>query len=274
MHEYRRYEYAGGITLNSTVAPGLEPNLSFFKSDNRSVYDAISFLVRGEMGKRFDLIAHYTLASAKTWGATVGELSDYVNGVSDPRNPFGPGDYGPSGEDVRHRFVLAGELNLPWHVQFTTLAQFESGRPFTLGTGTDINGDGISGNDRAVVNGVKTTLDQFRGTPYQQVDLRVTKEFKFGETKSLRFFAEMFNLFNRSNPANNYVGDIAALPVPADQVAAGNVTSFCLNADCSSTRPITLKDVQRPAGAVGDFFGPGTTVGIPFAAQFGVRFSF
>lgn len=273
-HEYRRYEYAGGITLNSTVAPGLEPNLSFFKSDNRSAYEAISFLVRGEMGKRFDLIAHYTLASAKTWGATVGELSDYVNGVSDPRNPFGPGDYGPSGEDVRHRFVLAGELNLPWHVQATTLAQFESGRPFTLGTGTDINGDGISGNDRAVVNGVHTTLDQFRGTPYQQVDLRVTKEFKFGETKSLRFFAEMFNLFNRSNPANNYVGDIAALPVPADQVAAGNVTSFCLNADCSSTRPITLKDVQRPAGAVGDFFGPGTTVGIPFAAQFGVRFSF
>ncbi len=274
MHEYRRYEYAGGVTLNSPVAPGLEPNLSFFKSDNRSSYDAISFLVRGQVGRRFDLIAHYTLASAKTWGATVGELSDYVNGVTDVRNPFGPGDYGPSGEDVRHRFVLAGELNLPWKVQVTTLAQFESARPFTLGTGTDINGDGISGNDRAVINGVQTSLDQFRGTPYQQVDLRVTKEFKFGEEKQLRFFAEMFNLFNRSNPANNYVGDIAALSVPAAQVDAGNVTSFCLNADCSATRPITLKDVQKPAGAVGDFFGPGTTVGIPFAAQFGVRFSF
>lgn len=274
MHEYRRYEYAGGVTLNSPIAPGLEPNISLFKSDNRSVYDGVSFLVRGQMGKRFDLIAHYTLASAKTWGAVVGELSDYVNGVSDPRNPFGPGDYGPSGEDVRHRFVLAGELNLPWKIQVTTLAQFESARPFTLGTGTDINGDGISGDDRAVINGVQTTLDQFRGTPYQQVDLRVSKEFQFGERRSLRLFAEMFNLLNRSNPANNYVGDIAALPVPADQVDAGNVTSFCLNADCSQTRPITLADVRKPAGAVGDFFGPGTTVGIPFAAQFGLRFSF
>jgi hypothetical protein len=57
-------------------------------------------------------------------------------------------------------------------------------------------------------------------------------------------------------------------------VEAGNVTHFCLNADCSSQRPITLKDVRQPAGALGDFFGPGTTVGMPFAAQFGVRFSF
>jgi hypothetical protein len=35
-----------------------------------------------------------------------------------------------------------------------------------------------------------------------------------------------------------------------------------------------LNDLKVPAGALGDFFGPGTTVGIPFAAQFGFRFSF
>jgi hypothetical protein len=29
-----------------------------------------------------------------------------------------------------------------------------------------------------------------------------------------------------------------------------------------------------PAGGLGDFFGPGTTVGIPFAAQLGVRVNF
>jgi len=27
-----------------------------------------------------------------------------------PFNAFAPGDYGPSGEDVRHRFVLAGTV--------------------------------------------------------------------------------------------------------------------------------------------------------------------
>jgi hypothetical protein len=31
---------------------------------------------------------------------------------------------------------------------------------------------------------------------------------------------------------------------------------------------------ETPYGALGDFFGPGTTVGIPFAAQIGIRLSF
>ena len=35
-----------------------------------------------------------------------------------------------------------------------------------------------------------------------------------------------------------------------------------------------LLALRRPAGALGDFFGPGTTVGIPFAAQVGVRVIF
>jgi hypothetical protein len=54
-----------------------------------------------------------------------------------------------------------------------------------------------------------------------------------------------------------------------------NATAFCLNASCSLTQPITsLNQLRVPAGALGDFFGPGTTVGIPFAAQFGVRVEF
>jgi len=39
--------------------------------------------------------------------------------------------------------------------------------------------------------------------------------------------------------------------------------------------PITsLKQLEIPSGGLGDFFGPGTTVGIPFAAQLGVRVTF
>jgi hypothetical protein len=155
----------------------------------------------------------------------------------------------------------------------STLSQFESARPYTLTTTTDINGDGAL-DDRAVINGTQTTLDQFRGTPFAQVDVRVARNFKFGDRMSLKAFAEFFNLFNRTNPGNNYIGDIGALPVPAAEVAAGNVTHFCLNAACSSVRPFTLNDVRQPAGALGDFFGPGTTVGMPFAAQMGLRFNF
>jgi hypothetical protein len=70
------------------------------------------------------------------------------------------------------------------------------------------------------------------------------------------------------------------LPVPAAQMAPNaqgitNVTSVCTVADCSQATPVTsLKQLEIPEGGLGDFFGPGTTVGIPFAAQIGVRVTF
>src|SRR5262249_15973492 len=153
--------------------------------------------------------------------------------------------------------------HLPWAFDVSTLSQFESGRPYTLGTGVDINGDGVA-NDRAVVNGQQTTLDEFRGTPLAQVDLRVSRNFKLGEGASIRRVVEFSNPFNRTNPGNNFVADIGALPVPPGEVDAGNVTHLCLNADCTSLRPITsLNQLKVPGGALGDFFGPGTTVGMP-----------
>jgi hypothetical protein len=86
-------------------------------------------------------------------------------------------------------------------------------------------------------------------------------------------FVEFFNLFNRNNPGANYVTNLAALPNPVNNLS--NATAICLNAACSQTQPITsLNQLRVPAGALGDFFGPGTTVGIPFAAQLGLRFSF
>jgi Carboxypeptidase regulatory-like domain/TonB dependent receptor len=275
VHQYRRYEYIAQdpILAPNATLPATAPNISVFRTDNRSSYDGVSFAI-SHSSRKLDLTAHYTLANATTWGANVGELFDYVNGVTSVTNPFGPGDHGPSGEDVRHRFVVAGTLHLPGAFEVSTLSQFESGRPFTLGTGVDINGDGVA-NDRAVVNGRQTTLDQFRGTPFAQVDMRVSRNFKFGDRISLRPFVEFFNLLNRTNPGNNFVGDIAALPVPAGEVKAGNVTHLCLNADCSALQPITsLNQLKKPGGALGDFFGPGTTVGAPFAAQFGVKLTF
>jgi hypothetical protein len=267
VHQYRRYEYTPGFGI-----PVNAPAVSLFRTDNRSIYNGLAVQLQHSFSDRFELTANYVLAHATTWGATVGELFDYVNGVSDVRNPFGPGDHGPSGEDIRHRFVLIGVLQLPGKLELSTLSQFESARPFTMFTPADINGDGVA-QDRAVVNGVQTTLDQFRGKPFYQVDLRVSRNIALGERLTLRPFAEFFNLLNRQNPGNNFVPDISALPTPVNNLS--NATAFCLNATCTQTRPITsLNQLRLPAGALGDFFGPGTTVGIPFAAQLGIRLSF
>jgi hypothetical protein len=247
MHGYRAYPYR-------------EANV--FRSDNRSAYDALSWRVQGSVSRHANFTAHYTLSSARTWGCTVGELSDYVNGVCDPNNAFAPGDYGPSGEDVRHRFVLAGTFQVPGGFRLAALFQAESARPFTMTT---------PAGDRAVVNGVKTSLDEFRGSPYVQMDVRASRPISFGERWSLTPFAEFFNLFNRNNPGNNFIPDISALPTPVNDVR--NATALCPTPACHE--PITsLKQLRFPAGALGDFFGPGTTVGIPFAAQVGIKVAF
>ena len=137
----------------------------------------MSLHLQGNVSKRFNLVMNYTLSSAETWGCVLGELFDYVNGVCDPLHAFAKGDYGPSGENVTHRFVLAGTLHLWGGVELTTLSQAESARPFTMTTPVDVNGFGDAIDDRAVVNGVQTAMDQFRGTPYIQVDLRASRAF-------------------------------------------------------------------------------------------------
>ena len=279
VHSYRRYQYQAGYTLFSPLfAQDLStqqqnvPNVAVFRADNRSRYDALSVHLQADVS-RFTLVFNYVWSSAETWGCVLGELFDYVNGVCDPRHAFSKGDYGPSGEDVTHRAVLAGTLRLPKGFDLSLLSQAESARPFTMLTPVDVNGLGDAVDNRAVINGVQTSLDQFRGVPYLQTDVRITRPFHFHDRWQVSPFAEMFNLFNRNNPGANFVTNLAALPVPVNNLA--NATAFCLNADCSQTKPITsLNQLRSPAGALGDFFGPGTTVGIPFAAQIGVRVSF
>jgi hypothetical protein len=273
VHAYRSYSYTGGTNLFTPLLSRADPaqanfvpNLDVFKADNRSSYDGLSIRLQGNT-RPVNLIANYTLATAKTWGCVLGEIFDYVNGVCDPLRPFASGDYGPSGEDVRHRFVFAGTFHIPGGFELTTLVQAESARPFTITTADN--------KDRVSVNGIKTSLDQFRGTPYVQADLRVTRPFKIRERWAVMPFIEFFNLFNRNNPGANYVTSVGALPVPPAQAQSGNVTDICTNPACSTTQSITrLNQLAVPAGAFGDFFGPGTTVGIPFAAQLGVRLTF
>ena len=273
-HGYRGYSYTGGTNLFTPLLaptdPGqadFVPDINVFHSDNRSSYNAMMLHLQGNVTHRFNLVVNYTLSKAQTWGCVLGELFDYVNGVCDPLDPFRRGDYGPSGEDVRSRFVLAGTWYAPGGLELSTLTQAESARPFTI---TNADGSG-----RIAINNVPTALDQFRGTPYIQTDLRVSRPVTIGDRWSLIPFVELFNLFNRNNPGNNYVTNIATLPVPSDQAEAGNITDICANSDCTATQPIRNPSQLRvPGGGLGDFFGPGTTVGIPFAAQIGLRVTF
>ena len=263
-HGYRAYPYSTPVAA------------AVFRSDNRSSYNALMLGVHGNVARRFSLTAHYTLATAKTWGCLLGELFDYVNGVCNrtPLTGFGPGDYGPSGEDVRHRFVIAGTVHVPGGFEVTTITQAESARPFTI---TNATNDGrISIQFSGAAQAVPTSLDEFRGTPYIQADLRVSRPIKIGERWQINPFAEFFNLFNRNNPGANFAANIAQLPVatPDGITVTAICTDFPTCAPANQVPITTLKQLEIPSGGLGDFFGPGTTVGIPFVAQLGVRVTF
>ncbi len=260
------------------------PTATVFASDNRSSYNGLMLHLQGNM-RRFNLVANYTLSKAQTWGCVLGELFDYVDGVctaqSGPNvgklDAFGPGDYGPSGEDVRHRFVLAGIVHIPGGFELSTITQVESARPITITTADNSGRIWVGLNNGTPAY---TSLDEFRGTPYIQSDLRVTRPFKIGERWQINPFAEFFNIFNRNNPGANFAVNVSQLPVPSEQQASGIVSLICPGgspntcADANAVPITSLKQLEIPEGALGDFFGPGTTVGIPFAAQLGVRVTF
>lgn len=83
--------------------------------------------------KRLSLFGFYVLnfAKADTSGAT------YF-----PSNQFDPGaDYGRANFDVRNRFLMAGNLQGPYGVSFSPMLVVNSGSPFNIVTGQDLNGD-------------------------------------------------------------------------------------------------------------------------------------
>jgi hypothetical protein len=83
-------------------------------------------------------------------------------GFANPRvGEFGPNEvggfgaedraWGPSDFARRHTFVFSGFTELPFRIQLAAMWRLQSGRPFTPEVSGDINGDGVSFNDRPFV---------------------------------------------------------------------------------------------------------------------------
>src|SRR5262249_55480641 len=134
---------------------------------------------------------------------------------------------------------LNGILDLKGGFTISGIGQFSSGRPITLSAGRDLNSDGVN-ND---VYSNKVTGDtlydpkkygdaryanfmaaQIRGDPYYQTDLRVQKAFKFGERFKVAVLADMFNVFNRVNFGDAFIGSSRNLQVsvPANDKCGSN----------------------------------------------------
>lgn len=74
-------------------------------------------------------------------------------------------DYGPASFVVRNQFLLGGTLAIPFGLQLSPIMQFESGHPYNVTIGEDLNGDSIF-NDRPALAAPGATGPNIVNTPY------------------------------------------------------------------------------------------------------------
>ncbi len=120
------------VTATGTRPNGVNENIYQFQSggfynQNQVI---VNYTVRA---KRVSLFGFYMLNFAK---------ADTSGAAYFPSNQFSPGaDYGRANFDVRNRFLLAGNLQGPYGVSFSPMLVADSGQPFNIVIGQDLNGD-------------------------------------------------------------------------------------------------------------------------------------
>jgi hypothetical protein len=176
-----------------------------YSSKGSAVYEGAILEVKKRFSSHFSLLANYTLS--KAFDTTTDFNSDF--GPQDNTNLAA--DRALSNFDQRHKIVVASVVDtgnaggrIFSNFQVAPIIRYNSGHPFNLLAGTDVNGDRHSTNDRPV--GAARNTGQ--GPDYTSFDMRISRRFKMGERADLQLLAEGFNLFNRTNYAsvNNIVG--------------------------------------------------------------------
>ncbi len=172
---------------------------------SEGVFRQDQLIVNGRVstGKHVSLFGYYSLNFAK--GDTSGAGSD----ISTPYNIAA--DYGRTSFDVRNRVFLAGSVTFPKFIQFSPFMIAQSGNPYNVTVGEDVNGDtffndrpykvtGVAQNGQTIktINGCGTFAapgSQPAGSPIAPINdctgpglftfnFRLTKTWGFGASRN------------------------------------------------------------------------------------------
>jgi hypothetical protein len=184
-------------TYDSVTGTGTRPN-----GVNENIYQFQS----GGVYNQNQLIMNYTVRASRVslFGFYLVNFAkaDTSGAAYFPSNFFDPGsDYGRANFDVRNRFLLGGNLQAPYGVSFSPMLVVDSGQPFNITVGQDLNGDSQF-NDRPAfatsssVDTVQTKYGTFdldpvgnqaripynygNGPGQLSMNLRVSKSFGIG----------------------------------------------------------------------------------------------
>ncbi len=161
-----------------------------------------------EVRKRFS--NHLSMMASYTYSKAIDTTTDFNSDYGPVDSANLRGEKALSAFDQRHKIVFSSVLQSPWHNWFwsgfelSPIISYNSGHPFNLLAGADVNHDRHSTNDRPIGASRNTGL----GPDFFTWDMRLSKEIRINEKASLTLIAETFNLLNRTNYSgvNNVVG--------------------------------------------------------------------
>jgi hypothetical protein len=206
--EIHRWRINTAQNVNTRLSPAgiFAPELGpFIVEGNRghSQFDAV--YVTGKLRTaKAHILATYTWSDGKN-------IADGFNTLPhDITNANWELDWGPAPNDIRHRFTGGAIFQLPGGFQYATSVQGNTGKPFQADAGLG----GIRAAVRAAnpATGQPFSRNAFRSGPEDATseggtggmaffswDMRLSKIFKLGGSRSFEVLFEVFNVTNHAN---------------------------------------------------------------------------
>jgi len=119
------------------IPPDINPSTrcNIFEYDSSGRYNQNQFILNfnSRFHRNATMNAYYVLSKANSDTDGVGSL---------PADPYNLTlDYGRASGDIRHRFVMTGNFRAPWGITLNPFVIVQSGRPFNITLGRDLNND-------------------------------------------------------------------------------------------------------------------------------------
>jgi len=286
-----------GVPSATAPAPTLSGGLLDYNNNVANAgYNGLIVSVTEKWAKYFNMNVNYTYSHTIDNG-------NFTTFINLPPNQF---DYNTeranSNQDVRHRLTANFTATAPDSTflrkfQFSSIITLQSGRPFTLYTGSNVLGD-VAGLSTDRVGGLPggspscpsvsncTTMisrNTYVGDPLYAWDLRVSRYFMLKEKLRLDLMFDAFNVLNRPNVdevTSVYGSPVFCGAIPQHYndattiaIQRGSSSVACPASNPGSWLALGLLPVGVPSA-------PNTTFGTPrtmFNArqlQFSIKFSF
>ncbi|MEW6729722.1 MAG: TonB-dependent receptor [Acidobacteriota bacterium] len=207
-----------GNPLTSALTGRVDPtrgNVNQYQSAFDSYYHAFTISLNQRFRDKFTFLVNYVFSKG------IDNFIDIRTDLFETVNSLRPRDErGLSLQDVRNRFVFSGLWNIDYGknpllngYQISTIITLNSGRPYNLLAGVDLNqnGDNPPG-DRPLIGGVPIGRNTGITPGFANVDLRFTRSINVNERVRIQGIVEIFNAFNRVN-----ISDVARIFPPDSQ---------------------------------------------------------